>query len=310
MKMNKEQEHCPLCGASEENFIHDPRTASIICDKCGCVVIERIPDLGQDWTEYEGQETSLRRTGLPSDEKGSKMTRIDPSYQLSNEARPTFFRLARAQQQISNQDERNYLQAKSMLQLISGGLHITAQIKESFSYVYQVLINRKYTRGRAVKIMVPAVIYLCFRSRRIAKTAEEIGEYCNINPKKIRKQMYEISKFLHLKIKPISYKQYISKFINSLNLSESLIRPSIELIKQSGINLTGRDPKVIAAGTIYYICSHPKISTESRTEAEIAKVAYISEMSLRQFWMELKNSTTDFKSQQTHQRNEETALFG
>ena len=61
--MNKEQEHCPLCGASEENFISDPRTASLICDQCGCVVIERIPDLGQEWTEYEGQETSLRRTG-------------------------------------------------------------------------------------------------------------------------------------------------------------------------------------------------------------------------------------------------------
>ena len=82
-----------------------------------------------------------------------------------------------------------------------------------------------------------------------------------------------------------------------------------KLIKQSGINLTGRDPKVIAAGTIYYICSHPKISTESRTEAEIAKVAYISEMSLRQFWMELKHYTPDFTSHRIHQRKLGSSLI-
>ncbi len=86
---------------------------------------------------------------------------------------------------------------------------------------------------------------------------------------------------LKLKYQPVTVKSLVYRFGNELKLSMAIQTQAADYIlisKKNGLKSMGKDPKGLAAAAIYMAC---KNGNEKRTQAQIADVARITEVTLR-----------------------------
>ncbi|MFX1326504.1 MAG: hypothetical protein ACFE8N_16255 [Promethearchaeota archaeon] len=86
---------------------------------------------------------------------------------------------------------------------------------------------------------------------------------------------------MNLSIYNFTPQEYINKFYNKLDLSLNCRNNAINVVEESkrkGLITSGRDPKGIAAASLYI---SSKSNNEFRTQKQICKIANISEITLR-----------------------------
>src|SRR3989344_4397350 len=54
---------CPECGSI--NLSINREKGEVICKDCGLVIEEKMVDFGQEWREFESEQSGRRRTGGP-----------------------------------------------------------------------------------------------------------------------------------------------------------------------------------------------------------------------------------------------------
>lgn len=161
--------------------------------------------------------------------------------------------------------------------------------------IFKLARSKKLMMGRSVDIVLPACIYCACRVHGIPISVEEIIKYERI-PKKSVNKMYklihnEILTKLDLKFQIFSFIDYIEDFVEKLKLSSCCRKMAIKIInlaKSNGFELSGKDPKGIAAAALYY---SSRQCNERLTQARISKIANISEVTLRSRLREVKSFT-------------------
>ena len=95
-----------------------------------------------------------------------------------------------------------------------------------------------------------------------------------------------LSKELKIKIKPIDPTDYIYRFANLLHLKQETLELALQLLKQAQQKklVAGRSATGIAAA-ILYIAS--ELNKEKKTQKEIAEVAGVTEVTIRNRYREL-----------------------
>jgi len=281
---------CPECGSI--NLISEGERGEIICRDCGLVVEEKMFDPGREWRQFE-EGSKGGRGGAPLTlqkfDRGLT-TNIGDSpdiYQLSSEkGRKKFFRLKKWQERVSTSIERNLRLALVELHRIASFLQLPDVVKEEASRIYNLVLQRNLVRGRGMESVIAACIYAACRTYEIPRTLDELAAAGDVERKEIGRTYRFIIRQLGVKIIPSAPKDYIPRFASVLKLTPKTQADARKILKKAEkIELTsGRGPAGIAAAALYVAAL---LNGEKRTQREVADVAGITEVTIRNRYKEL-----------------------
>ena len=281
---------CPECGST--NLIYDEQKGELICANCGLVIEDKMIDLGQEWRQFEEGEKKGRGGAPLSMQKfdqglTTNVGEVSDIYQLGSEKRiRKFFRLKKWQERVSTSIERNLRLAMAELRRVASYLNLPNFVKEEASRIYNLVLQRGLVRGRSMESVVSACIYAACRSYNIPRTLDEISAASDVERKEIGRTYRFITRKMVVKMAPSSPKDYISRFGSMLHLSPQTQNESLKILKRAEISelTSGRGPAGIAAAALYVAAL---LNDEKKTQREVADVAGITEVTIRNRYKEL-----------------------
>ena len=282
---------CPECGGI--NLFWNKDKGEIICKDCGLVVEDRMVDFDQEWREFDSEAAARkRRTGAPMSYTqfdqglGTDVGRKADLYQLEGKSKNKFFRLRKWQQRISTAIERNLKLALSELKRVSSYLKLPSSVEEEASRIYTLAVQKGLVRGRSMESVVAGALYAACRRHDVPRTLDELSEASGIDKKEIGRTYRFVTRELGIKILPSNPADYIARFASALKLNAETQSRSVEIIEEAqNVELTsGRGPTGIAAAALYVAAL---INGEKRTQREVADVAGVTEVTIRNRYKEL-----------------------
>ncbi|MCW4033325.1 MAG: transcription initiation factor IIB [Candidatus Bathyarchaeota archaeon] len=287
---------CPEC--SSLNFIRDYDIAEIVCMNCGYVIDENIADTRPEWRAFDNEQRAKRnRVGAPITytihDKGLSTTtdwkdRGSIGGKLTSTQRMEHHALRQSQRRshVLNTTERNLSLALSDLCRLSKSLNLSRIIMETASVMYRKVKKMKFCRGRSIRNITAAVIYLSCRQCGIPRTLEEIATASSLDRKDIARSYRFIIRDLETSAPLPLSSHHATRFSNKLMISsrtEAIAIKMLEAAKRMRLT-SGRSPTGIAAAAIYLATV---ITNERKTQREIAEVADVTEVTIRNRYQEL-----------------------
>lgn len=287
---------CPECKSAL--VVEDSTRGERVCGGCGLVLSDHRIDTGAEWRAFSSDESDSRsRVGAPLrytvHDKGLS-TIIDwrdrdtAGKKLSPTRRSEIYRLRKWQirSRVHSSLDRNLAQAMSELERLSSQLGIPEPIRELAALLYRKSIIKKLVRGRSIEAMVAATLYAACRIRLKPRPLDEVADGSRIDRKKLGQCYRLLLRSLDIKIPLSNPIDYISRFASQLELSSPVQLRTVEILQQSrDIGLTiGRDPLGLAAAAIYVASI---MLDERRTQREIAEVARVTEVTVRNRYKEI-----------------------
>ena len=281
---------CPDC-ASKEIFRNSEK-GEVTCRECGLVLEDRMIDFGQEWRSFDDDRGgSRRRAGAPSSETsfdkgmGTEIGMTSDYYKLGKD-KDKFFRLRKWQYRISTAIERNLKVALAELKRIGSYLKLPKQVEEEAARIYRLAVQKGLVRGRSMESVVAGALYAACRRHEVPRTLDEMGEASGIEKKEIGRTYRFITRELGISIRPSNPSDYIPRFSSALKLSPETQSKAVEILEEARrIELTsGRGPTGIAAAALYV---SSLIHGEKRTQREVADVAGVTEVTIRNRYKEL-----------------------
>jgi transcription initiation factor TFIIB len=287
---------CPECGCRE--LIKDYDTGEQICRKCGMVVNSTSIDHGPEWRAFNVQQKEDRpRVGSPltltihdkglSTKIGWK-NRDASGRKMKAQDKYKFYRLRKwnRRSKISDSSQRNLATALNDMSRTGYDLRLPRNILETASQIYRRALQKGYTRGRTIKSVTATTIYMACRQCNVIRSLEDVAKSANISKKEVARTYRFLLRHMETEVPLFSPQKYISKYVNKLNLSGVTERIANKLLKEAAEQrLTcGRGPGGITAACVY-IAS--QITGENRTQGDIATVAQVTEVTIRNRYKEI-----------------------
>ncbi len=288
---------CPSCGAKK--IRKDPTTGEIICEACGLVISEDTIDLGKDWRSFDSEQFEKRaRAGSPKKyvklNKGL-VTMIDRKgrdlrgNKLSTEGRAQMYRLIKWHKRasVSSSMERNLSVALTEMRRIASYLNIPESLVEAAALLYRKTVEKGLIRGRLIEAVVAAILYAVCRTYQVPRTLNEMAEASGLTKKEIGRTYRFLVRELKLDVPLTNPIYYVPRFATELNLSGEVQEKAREIIEQAikkGL-ISGRGPTGVSAAAVYIASL---LLGERRTQKEVANVAGVTEVTIRNRYRELK----------------------
>jgi len=287
---------CPEC--SSTRLMRDYECAEIVCMDCGFVVAAKIADRGPEWRAFDDEQRSKRtRVGAPLTytihDKGLSTTidwhdRDIYGKSLSPGQKAQVYRLRKWQRRIrvSDATERNLAFALSEITKISNNLNLPKNILETASVIYRKAVKEKLIRGRSIQGVTSAALYLACRQCGLPRTLDEISQASTVPKKEVGRSYRFLIKELNYSIPPLKPSQYITKFSNQLTMQGKVEEIAHKILASAKeLKLTsGRGPTGIAAAASYIASV---LTGERKTQREIAEIAQVTEVTIRNRYKEL-----------------------
>lgn len=252
-------------------------------------------------------ESSPRRAYTPQDKKNRQIhevvrTNIGPRTVirgrrdasgglLTSDVASKFARLSKIQNSIFDSFERNLKIAVPLLENVRERLHIPKVVARNALNIYQCVVKQKLTIGRSIESLLSASMFAAMRINSIPLTMDEILEITKIPKKQCVKNFkliqLKVLPSLNFKVKTLDPDIYIDRFVNDLKLPMECRNYAVKLLneaKDRGYNISGKDPKGLAAALIY---TASKVCGEKRTQREICEISQITQLTLRKRRTEL-----------------------
>lgn len=278
--------------------MRDYECAEIVCMNCGFVVAAKLADRGPEWRAFNAEQRAKRaRVGAPLTytihDKGLS-TMIDwhdrdiYGKRLSPGQRAQIYRLRKWQRRIrvSDATERNLAFALSEISKIANNLNLPKNILETASVIYRRAVKEHLIRGRSIQGVTSAALYVACRQCGLARTLEEIAQASGINKKEVGRSYRFLIKELDYFIPPLRPSQYIAKFSSQLTMQGKVEEIAHKILAAAReLKLTsGRGPTGIAAAASYIASV---LTGERKTQREIAEIAQVTEVTIRNRYKEL-----------------------
>ncbi len=281
---------CPECESI--NLTYDPQRGEIICNDCGLLVEEKMVDTGHEVHAQFDKGEKKTRGGAPLSiqkfDKGltTNVGEISDIYRLESKQTRKFLRLKKWQERVSTSIERNLRLAMAELRRVASFLSLPKVVGDEAARVYNFVLQRGLVRGRSMESVIAACIYAACRSYNIPRTLDEIANASDVERKEIGRTYRFIIRKLAIKVTPSSPKDYISRFASILTLSPKTQNEALKILKKADISelTSGRGPAGIAAAALYVAAL---INDEKKTQREVADVAGITEVTIRNRYKEL-----------------------
>ncbi len=281
---------CPECGSS--NLVYDEARGEVICGDCGLLVEEKMVDTTHELRQFDKSDKKSRGGAPMSLQKFDKglttnVGEISDIYRLdSTQQTRKFLRLKKWQERVSTSIERNLRLAMSELRRVASFLELPSVVKDEAARVYNFVLQRGLVRGRSMESVIASCIYAACRSYNIPRTLDEISAASEVERKEIGRTYRFIIRKTGIKVTPSSPKDYISRFASTLHLSPKSQNKALEILKKAEISelTSGRGPAGIAAAALYVAAL---LNDEKKTQREVADVAGITEVTIRNRYKEL-----------------------
>ena len=296
---------CPHCGGSK--IVSDRETGERVCASCGLVVTDTIMDTGPEYRVFNLQEANDRRRtgtgysmsiydkGLSTVIKGDK----DASgKRLDYETQRRMRRLQRQdnRSKINETQARNLSIAMAELDRLVSDLHLPQNVKENAAMIYRRSLKKDLIRGRSIDAFVAASVYAACRVLGVPRPLKEVTK----SSKRLHSEVAMTYRLIHkeLGLKPPVDGPY--KFIPSIAAKLEVMQPTeqlaVRILRKADENkeLTGKDPRGLAAAALYMACQETK---EKRVQRVIAKAAGTTEVTLRNRYRGLKEALDEMDVQ-------------
>ena len=304
MKEIKNSSSCPKCGSTE--LVSDLQNGEMICSSCGLVVDENIIDMGPEWRAFTMSEKDNRtRTGLGMSytlyDKGLstvfKGDRDANGNRLNDQTKRRMDRLRRFDNR-SKFDEtwrRNLSIAMAELDRMSVKLAIPNNVKEHAALIYRKALKKDLIRGRSIDAFVAASIYAACRTSKVPRPLKEIS-------KSSTRQHSEVARTYRLLVRELSLRmpvddpmKFIPSIASKLKLRRDTEQYAVEILRKAAEKreLTGKDPRGVAAAALYMACIN---NNDKRIQKDVAHAAGTTEVTLRNRLRGLENSVRDYMS--------------
>jgi transcription initiation factor TFIIB len=287
---------CQKCGST--HLIKDYSRAELICKDCGLVIDEDLIDHGPEWRAFDSEQRDKRsRTGSPMTytihDKGLSTTigwknRDSYGKSIPTRNRAQIYRLRKWQSRIRLNDatERTLASALSALDRMASSMSLPRTVRETAAMIYRKAAWNKLVRGRSIEGVTAASLYAACRQCNVPRTLDEISNTAHITRKEIGRTYRYISHELGLKLLPTSPEDYVSRFCSELKLSSNVQAKTLQILKEAAQKelTSGRGPTGLAASSLYIASV---ICAERRTQREIANVAGVTEVTIRNRYKEI-----------------------
>jgi transcription initiation factor TFIIB len=284
--------------------VTDPDTGELIRKDTGEVISDNAISQQKEWRSFDIEEDKNRaRVGVPTSlafhDMGLSTTigkeSTDASGNLIDAAtrmRMGRLRMWNSRSQSHSPTERNLQQAFTMLSRLKDRLGLPNHVTEKAAYTYRKAQERGLIRGDTIGSVLAASIYVAARQSGVLRTLDDISESSNVKPKQAARSYRRIISELDIKVPLIDPAKYIVKVANNLNFDEKIKRKAVELMEQAQKKniLVGKDPISMAASILYLVNLAEGQQNLPRTQAEIAKAAGITEVTLRNRSKELRKN--------------------
>jgi len=209
-------------------------------------------------------------------------------FQLEGKGMNKFFRLRKWQYRISTAIERNLKLALAELKRVASYLKLPKSVEEEAARVYTMAVQRGLVRGRSMESVVAGALYAACRRHEVPRTLDELSEASGIDKKEVGRTYRFITRELGIRILPSNPVDYIPRFASALKLSAETQSKSVEILEMAeNSELTsGRGPTGIAAASLYVAAL---LNNEKRTQREVADIAGVTEVTIRNRYKELFN---------------------
>jgi len=287
---------CPSCGS--HNLVSDSARSELVCNNCGLVIEENIATNEQEWRAFDAEQQGARaRAGAPlqfaKPNKGLS-TEIDlyrdiRGVRLPQKRQAQLYRMRKWHKKasIASSSERNYLIALPELNRVVSYLGLPANVRENAALLYRKCVQNNLIRGRPIETVVQAVIYAASRKAGMPRTLEEISKIAGVPKKEIGRAYRAICHELGLKIPLTDPISYVPRYATALKLSGEAQEKAVDLLKKAmkrGL-VSGRSPTGVSAAAVYI---GGALAGERRTQKEVADVAGVTEVTIRNRYRELK----------------------
>jgi transcription initiation factor TFIIB len=292
----EEVTQCPECGST--HLTRDYSRGELVCEDCGLVIDEDFVDHGPEWRAFDSEQREKRsRVGAPLTytihDKGLSTVigwknRDSYGKSIPTRSRAQLYRLRKWQRRIrvSNATERNLAFALAELDRMASGMGLPRNVRETAAMIYGKAVIKNLIRGRSIEGVSAAALYAACRQCGVPRTLDEVAEASGVSRKEIGRTYRFIARELGLKLMPTSPQDYISRFCSELGLSGDVQSKAIEILKEAADKelTSGRGPTGVAAAAIYIASI---LCGERRTQREVADVAGVTEVTIRNRYKEL-----------------------
>ena len=291
--------NCPECGSND--LVEDFDLGEVICHACGLVLSEHAINRGPEWRAFTKEERDERgRVGLPTSfsihDKGlstviDRVNRDAYGRQLPLATRLEMLRLRKWQirTRVHSSADRNLAQAMADLDRLTDKLHIPNPVKERAAVIYRKALESGLVRGRSIAAIAAASLYAACRLSETPRTLKDLAAATRIRKKDVARCYRLLVRELDLRMPVEDPVKCVSKIATKVSISMPTQRRAIDIINEArreGI-VAGKDPMGLAAAALYVACV---LEQEKKTQKEIAEVANVTEVTVRNRYKGLKES--------------------
>lgn len=284
-----DEEICPECSSSR--IVRDYVRGEVVCEVCGLVVRENYIDKAPEWTRGSDGALLGIRTGSPSSisihDRGLT-TEISPGLRdsqgmpLQGMDRITLLRLRRLQQRMkySRSGEKSLAEALMELDRMATVMGLPREFKREAALIYRKAASRNLVRGRTIKGMAAASIYIACRMMMAPRTLDEISHGLGIKKRGLGLSYKAIVRGLRLGLQPPRAEDFLRRIASQLDLSMEVQAEALDLIRRAerAEEFHSKAPMGTVAACIYLasLMTGNKVSQE-----RISQVAWVSEVTIR-----------------------------
>lgn len=177
------------------------------------------------------------------------------------------------------EDSQTY-ELRALQRLISS-LKLSESVQERAEQLLEELRDRGLVRGRELRSMVAAVVYIAAREEGEPRTLEEISTITGVSQRELGKAYRFIGRNTDVRIVPPDPEEYINWFADKLDLEQDVRQRALELLEQAHEKefISGKSPKGLAASALYLSAY---MEGDSRTMNEVSDVLDVTTVTLRE----------------------------
>ena len=286
-----------LDSTHKKNFSHtnnstitDFETGEIICKNCGVVLQEKISHeiksdnifTNNEYTSHAGNRSTLRIHDMGLATIIGILNCDSTGKPIDYKIRPFMnrMRLWDARSKSKNTSERNLRTALFEMEKLKEKLSLSDAIMERSAYLYRKASKAQLIRGRSVKGIVGACLYVACREMDTTRTIIDISKNLQESRGSIARNYRMLFQHLRLTVSIPDPIKCIVKIANNLEIPENTKREAIHIfdnLKEKKL-IAGKKPDAVAATVIYMASIKTGINLSKQ---KISKVSGITGVTIR-----------------------------
>jgi transcription initiation factor TFIIB len=282
------QQVCNSCKST--SMIFDEPTGETVCIDCGIVISEKQMTLEKASKTQEGSGMPF---SLAYPDKGLSTvitsSNTDAYGTSLNQDQISSINKIRYYNKLSDSKNhfRNLKNAFAVMASTKDKLTLTDPVIERAAYYYRKTLSSRLIKGRSIKEMVVASIYVACKEMDIPRRLEDVSKAADADNIFAGRCFRIMSRELGIYSSTVDASRYMSKVAENAAISQKAYRTALEMldvVKKNPISF-GKDPKALATAALYGACLVEEKGDIS--QAKLAKAGGISVVTLRKRFLDI-----------------------